>query len=65
MNSRTFPWGPDPSAGRALASVEHVQTRVRGAPVEPRPELRPPLEPLEASPRSQQRVLDGILGLEG
>ena len=52
--------GPGPPSSPA----QHVEAHVRGDPVEPGTERRPALEPLEALPRPEQRLLHGVLGLE-
>src|SRR6266540_6235896 len=51
-------------AGPPRPPAQHVEADVRDDPVEPGTERRPALEPLEALPRPEQRLLDGVLGLE-
>ena len=48
-----------------LAPVQHVQADVGGDAVEPRAQRGTALEAVDAAPRAQERVLHGVLGLEG
>ena len=48
-----------------LAAVQHVEADVRRDAIEPRPQCRTALESIEAPPGADQRLLDGVLGLEG
>ena len=50
--------------GASLAARDHVQADVRRDPVEPRAERRPALESAQALPGTEERLLDGVLGLE-
>lgn len=50
--------------GPALTALEQVEAHIRGDPVEPGPQGRPPLEPVVAPPGPHHRLLDGVLGLE-
>ena len=47
-----------------LAPREHVEADVRRDPVEPRAERRAALEPVEALPGAEERLLHRVLGLE-
>ena len=49
----------------SLTACDHVQADVRRDPVEPRAQRRAALEPAQALPGAEQRLLDGVLGLEG
>ena len=49
----------------SLTACDHVQADVRRNPVEPRAQRRAALEPAQAPPGAEQRLLDGVLGLEG
>ena len=51
-------------ASAALALGEHVQAHVGGDAVQPRAQRRAALEPVAWLPGAQQRLLDGVLGLE-
>src|SRR5207249_6279853 len=48
-----------------LFPVQHVEGHVGGDAVEPRSQCRPALEALEAPPGPDERLLHGILGVEG
>ena len=48
----------------ARAPVEHIEADVRRDPVEPRAQRRAALEAIDASPCSQQRLLDRVLRIE-
>ncbi len=50
--------------GATLAAVQHVEADVRRDPVEPRAQRGAALEPVDAAPGPDQRVLNGVLGLE-
>ncbi len=50
--------------GAPLPAAEHVEADVRRDAVEPRPQRRAPLEPLEAPPGADERLLDCVLRLE-
>ena len=43
--------------------LDRLQAGVGGDRVEPRPQRAPPLEPGQPPPRSQQRLLQGVLGI--
>ena len=59
-----FDTGHVPLLGRAPAGrTARVEALVGGDPVEPGAQRGAPLEPCEPSPRGQQRVLDGVLGI--
>src|ERR687898_914839 len=49
----------------ALPPGEHVETHVRGDPVQPRTEARTTFERVIALPRAQECLLHGVLSLEG
>ncbi len=49
----------------ARAVGEGVETHVGRDPVEPGPERRAPIESLEASPGTNQGLLDGVIGVHG
>jgi hypothetical protein len=51
--------------GAALAPLEQVEADVGRDPVEPRAKRRAALESVEVLPGAQERLLDGVLGLEG
>src|SRR5919202_5027915 len=51
-------------AGAPLLSLEHVEADVGGDLIEPRAQLRAAFEAIEVAPGSDQRLLDGVLGLE-
>jgi hypothetical protein len=50
--------------GSALLAAQHVEADVRRDAVQPGAQRRPALEPVEAPPRSEHRLLHGVLGLE-
>ena len=50
--------------GTAPSRAEHVEADVRRDPVEPGAERRATLEPVEALPGADERVLHGVLGVE-
>ena len=52
-------------AGPAFATLQHVEAHVRGDAVQPGAQRRPGLEAVEPPPRPEQRLLDGVLRLEG
>ncbi len=51
-------------AGAAFLPAQHVETHVRRDAVEPGAQRRATLERLETTPRTQHRLLHGVLGLE-
>ena len=51
--------------GPALAAPEHVEADVGGDPVQPGPHRRAALEAVGVLPGPDDRLLDGIVGLEG
>ncbi len=59
-----FDLGDGPLLGRASAGrAQRVETPVGGDPVQPRADRGPSLEPGEALPGGEQRVLEGVLGV--
>src|SRR5262249_23772178 len=48
----------------ALRGAQHIDTDIRGDPVEPGAQRRAPLEILTATPGAYQRLLRGVLGLQ-
>ena len=48
----------------ALASLDHVEADVRRDAVEPGAQRGTPLEAVDAPPRANERLLDGVLGVE-
>src|SRR4029450_8544389 len=51
-------------AGSPLAPVEHVEADIGGDAVEPRPECGPPFKLIEVAPRTDHRLLYGVLRVE-
>ena len=57
--------GPEVHRPRAaLSALQHVEAHVGRDAVEPRAQRRAALEAVEAAPRADDRLLDGVLGLE-
>ncbi len=54
-----------PLVGAAPARPQGIERAVRRDPVEPRTHRRAPLEPPEAAPRREQRLLEQVLGVLG
>jgi hypothetical protein len=50
-------------APRALG--DRIEAHVRGDPIEPRAQRRTPLEALEALPGAHQRLLHGVISIDG
>ena len=52
-------------AGAALARGQHAEAHVRRDAIQPRSERRTTLEAVDATPCAHERLLHGVLGLEG
>ena len=51
--------------GSPLTTPQHVETHVGGDAVQPRPHARASLEGVGGAPRPYERLLHGVVGLEG